>query len=543
MILKVLIGSAWPYANGSLHIGHIAALLPGDVIARYHRAIGNEVYYVSGSDCHGTPVTIRARQENKSPKEISDFYHNEFVQVFKRLGFSYEMYGKTSSKEHIEFVRDFHKKMYENKELIYEKTAPQAYCPHCETLLTDRFVEGTCPTCGELARGDQCDACGTILEPETLLNPHCALCGEMPVFQESRHIYIAVSKLEKQLREYLCAHPEWRKNAIAFTTRYIDEGLRDRAITRTLDWGIGVPKDGYENKKIYIWAENVLGYLSMSKAVSDREGKDFDALWHGNDALHYYIHGKDNIPFHTIILPALMIAHSRGWRLPDTIVSSEYMTLEGLKISTSQNWAIWGRDIVEHYNPDSLRYYFIKNGPEKRDSDFSWREYVNNHNGELLGAYGNFVNRTLVFIQKYFDGIIPCGGLVTDIEFRISEILTAVGEKLYKGQCKDASREIFSFVREANNYFDESAPWKTRTDDPEACRNTLFNCVQIIANLSVLLYPFLPFSSEKIQKWLNLCSSWKTQYVPAGYVLPEIDILFARLDKEIIYDELKKLRK
>ena len=539
--MKILIGSAWPYANGSLHIGHIAALLPGDIIARYHRAIGNEVYYVSGSDCHGTPVSIRAKQENKKPEEISDFYHNEFVQVFNRLGFSYDLYGKTSSEEHVQFVQNFHKNMYKNNELIYEKTTPQAYCSHCKMPLTDRFVKGVCPTCGEHARGDQCDVCSTVLEPEILIKPQCVTCGATPVFQESKHIYIAISKLEKQFREYLSSHPEWRKNAIAFTKRYIDEGLRDRAITRVLDWGIDVPKAGYTDKKIYIWAENVLGYLSMSKSISERDEKEFDALWHGNNALHYYIHGKDNIPFHTIILPALLMAHSKNWRLPDTLISSEYLTLEGRKISTSQNWAIWGKDIVEIYNPDSLRYYFIANGPEKRDGDFSWREYVNNHNNELLGSYGNFVNRTLVFIQKYFSSTVPEGALDKNIECLISDIFTTSGEKLFKGQCKDSLEDIFTLVRKSNKYFDEAAPWKTKTDDPTACSNTLFNCVQIIANLAVLLNPFLPFSSVKIQKWLSLNSSWNAQYVIAGYKLPEIDILFTRIDKKVIDYEVKKL--
>ena len=460
--------------------------------------------------------------------------------MFDKLGFRYELYGKTTSEEHKNFVQAFHKTMYGNQKLIYEKAAPQAYCACCETLLTDRFVVGECPICGESARGDQCDACGTMLEPEALRAPHCATCGAVPTFQESKHLYIAVTKLENALRAYLEAHPEWRKNAIAFTRRYIDEGLRDRAVTRSLEWGIDVPMAGYADKKIYIWAENVLGYLSMSKAVADKENREFDALWRGEDALHYYVHGKDNIPFHTIILPALLLAHGGGWRLPDVLVSGEHLTLEGRKISTSQNWAIWGKDIVDRYDPDSLRYYFIANGPEKRDGDFSWKEYVNSHNGELLGAYGNFVNRSLVFIQKYGGGIVPDGALDEEEAQRMAAVFVTVGEKLHRGACKEALEEIFGLVREANRYFDEAAPWKTRTSDERLCGQTLFNCVQKIAGFAVLLRPFLPFSSEKIQRWLGLCDDWTPQYVPAGYVLPEIEILFARLDKDVAEEELKR---
>lgn len=538
--MNILIGGAWPYANGSLHIGHIAALLPGDVLARYHRAKGDKVFYVSGSDCHGTPVSIRAKQENKTAEEISDCYHEEFTQVFNQLGFSYDLYGKTSSKEHKKFIKEFHEKMYESK-YIYEKTAPQAYCESCETFLVDRFVVGKCPKCNENARGDQCDSCGTVLEPEVLLEPKCSVCGDTPVFRESKHLYIAISELEKQLTEFISKHPHWRKNSIAFSNRYIKEGLRDRAITRDLDWGIDVPKAGYEDKKIYIWAENVLGYLSMSHEVAIRNGDNFKELW-GENAKHYYVHGKDNIPFHTIILPSLLLANGDKWRLPDEIISSEYLTLEGRKISTSQNWAIWAKDIVSNYNPDSIRYFFITNGPEKRDTDFSWREFVNSHNSELLGAYGNFVNRSLVFINKYFDNKIPRGTLEKDIEESINKLYFNVGEKIENGLFKEALDEIFEFVRYSNKYFDSKEPWKTRNNDLTFCENTLYNCTQIIANLSVLLNPFLPFSSAKIFQWLKLSDNWVAQFVIEQYKLPKIEILFERLDKNIVEEELNKLK-
>jgi len=447
--MKILIGSAWPYANGSLHIGHLASLLPADVIARYHRAKGDDVYFVSGSDCHGTPVSIRAKQEKRSPQEVSDFYHEEFSECFFKLGFSYDLYGKTSSAEHKEFIIEFHRKMYESK-YIYEKNSPQVYCEVCKKVLVDRLVVGKCPICGEKARGDQCDACNSVFEAENLIEPACSICDHSPIFKESKHLYIAITQLEDSLKSFLDSHLNWRKNALAFSNRYIKEGLRDRAITRDLEWGIDVPKAGYEDKKIYIWAENVLGYLSASKQVSEERGTSFKELW-GENSKHYYVHGKDNIPFHTIILPTLLWANGSGWRLPDVIVSSEHMTLDGKKISTSNNWAIWIKDIIDKYNPDSLRYFFIANGPEKRDADFSWKEYFKSHNGELLGAYGNFVNRNLAFISRYFNKTIPKGKFDNNIEKHITELYLSVDKKIEQTNFKDALDEIFEFVRYGNS--------------------------------------------------------------------------------------------
>ena len=536
---KILVGGAWPYANGSFHIGHLASLLPGDVIARYHRACNDKVYYVSGSDCHGTPVALRAKAEGKSPQEISDKYHEEFVDCFNRLGFSYDCYTKTSSKEHKDFIRDFHKELYKSK-YVYEKTTPQAYCECCNTFLADRFVTGTCPKCGAPARGDQCDACGTVLDPENLQSPICAVCKNPVTFRDSTHLYIAISKLEKELKNLLDNNTNWRKNAVTFTKRYINEGLRDRALTRDLDWGIPVPKEGYENKTIYIWAENVLGYLSASKIICDKRGESFEELF-GENAKHYYVHGKDNIPFHTIILPALLISHGKGLHLPDQIVSSEYLTLEGNKISTSRNYAIWVKDLLDKYDPDSLRYYFLANGPEKKDADFSWTEYVNNHNGELLGAYGNFINRSLSFINKYLGGYVPEGNISPEWEDDLRKLYTSTADRIEKGNIKDALEGIFEIIRKANKYFDQEQPWKSRTCDPSACSNTLYNCTQIIANLAVLLSPFLPFSSEKVCRWLNINTDWKFKTVASYFKLPEIEILFERLDKTVIEEEKSKL--
>lgn len=537
---NILIAGAWPYANGSLHIGHVAGLLAGDVLARYHRAKGDRVCYVSGSDCHGTPVALRAKREGLTPWEVSDRFHEEFSRCFQWLGFGYDLYSKTSSEEHIRFVQEFHEKLY-GSPYVYEKEVPQAYCEGCKSFLADRFVTGKCPVCGEAARGDQCDACGEVLEPEQLIEPVCAVCGEKISFRNTRHLYIAISKLEKELKAYVESHENWRKNAVALSKRYIEEGLRDRALTRDLDWGIDVPRKGYEDKKIYIWAENVLGYLSLSRLVAKERGWDFKELW-GEEARHYYVHGKDNIPFHTIILPALLLAEGEDWHLPDHIISSEYLTLEGKKISTSQNYAIWVKDLIGRYEADSLRYYLLANGAEKRDADFSWQGFITSHNNELLGAWGNFVNRTLIFITKYLDGRVPEGILEKGLEEEIDRLYEKIGKKVEGGRLKEAIDDIFAFVRFSNKYFDLGKPWITRNTSLRDCRDTLYNCVQLIVNLAVLLEPFLPFSSEKVLGWFLLDSSWKRKTVPTGFVIPETEILFRRIDRERIGKEEEKLR-
>ncbi len=536
---RILIGGAWPYANGSLHIGHVAGLLPGDIIARYYRAKGNEVYYVSGSDCHGTPVTVRAKQEGKSPETISDLYHSEFCQCFDKLGFSFDLYGKTSSEEHKSFVKEFHKNLYQS-EYVYEKGMLQAYCQTCNQFLPDRYVEGLCPSCHEKARGDQCDACGTILETEILIEPKCTVCGSKPVFKETTHLFIAISKLERELKLLVDSHSNWRKNAITFTNRYILEGLRDRALTRDLNCGIDVPLEGYEDKKIYIWAENVLGYLSMSAEVAKLKGISFQELW-GEDAKHYYVHAKDNIPFHTIILPALLICEGSGYHLPDEIISNEYLTLEGRKISTSQNWAIWVKDIIDRYNPDAIRYFLIANGPQKRDTDFSWDEFIKSNNSELLGGYGNFINRTVVFIHKYYNAIIPHGDLDSEVQIKIEDTYYKTGEQIEKGNLKAALDGVFVLVRFSNKYFDDAAPWITRIENSKQCENTLYQCIQLVANLGVLMAPFLPFSSKKLFDWFGIDDKWCFQTIPSGYQLAETDILFERIDKAVAAAEKERL--
>lgn len=539
--MKILIGGAWPYANGSLHIGHISSLLPGDVIARYHRLTGNDVCYVSGSDCHGTPLTIRAKSENKQPEEICEKYHSEFVDAFDYLNFSYDYYGKTTSQSHKDFVTDFHSSLYKSK-FVYEKEEEQAYCPSCRKHLPDRLLIGKCPNCFADSRGDQCEKCGHIIESTELLEPVCSQCSSKPEFVLTKNLYIAISKLQHEITKLLeTNNKSWKSNAIAFTKRYLNEGLRDRALTRDLDWGIDVPKKGYENKKIYIWAENVLGYLSACLNLCENTGLEFESFWKNNETKHYYTHGKDNIPFHTIILPALLIASGENYNLPNYIVSSEYLTLEGRKISTSQNWAIWIKDLIGKYNSDAIRYYLLSCGPEKRDSDFSWQEFLYCNNSELLGAYGNFINRTLAFIKKSFSSTVPIGSIKGSIQLKIRELYINTGDDITKGEIKNSLKRIFTFVRDANKYFDDEKPWITLKTDISKCQNTLYNCVYIIINVAILLEPYLPKSSNKIIEWFDLERKWQEQTLKAGFQIPEFNILFERLDKKIVNDELSRL--
>lgn len=538
--MNILIGGAWPYANGSLHIGHVAALLPGDILARYFRLKKYNVCYISGSDCHGTPIQIRANQQGVTPGEIANHYHIEFKDCFNQLGFSYDLYSQTKDDDHVRFVQQFFERLLDSG-YIYSKVVEQAFCNACNQFLPDRFVVGICPNCGASAKGDQCDACGVLLEPSSLVDRRCGVCGENPVFKSSEHFYLALSRLGEFIEKYINSASGWRENAINLSRRYVDEGLRDRAITRDLEWGIPVPLEGFRDKKIYVWVEAVLGYLSTSKKWAHDNDQSWDYFWTGK-SIHYYVHGKDNIPFHTIILPALLKAHG-DLHLPDRIISSEYVTLEGRKISTSQNWAVWIPYLLEHYHPDTIRYFLIANGPERRDGDFSWREFIKSHNGELLGAYGNFVNRNLVFIQKSFDSKVPEGKCNSDISKALYQLYRTVGELIEYGNFKDAIEAIFSFIRSANKYFDEEQPWITVKDNIEKCKETLYTCVQIIANLSVLLQPFLPISSSEIHKILKISTiEWGYTEVPTGSKIDKVGILFERIDKKKIEEEIEKLQ-
>lgn len=541
--MSVFIGGAWPYANGSLHLGHIAALLPGDILARYYRLKGERVLYVSGSDCNGTPISIRANQEGKTIREIADHYHQEFTESFSRLGFTYDLYTRTDGAFHHETVQRIFLDLMENGH-IYKKETDQMYCETDQRFLPDRYVEGICPVCAHPSRGDQCDNCSTILDPLDLLEPKCKLCGNAPTVKKTEQFYFALSAFQGELEAYVKEAKDrgaWRENAIHLSERYLKEGLLDRAVSRDLPNGVPLPVEGYEDKKVYVWIEAVSGYYSASRQWAAENHESDEEFWQG-DAKAYYVHGKDNIPFHTIIWPAILKGIGvQG--LPTHIVSNEYLTLEKRKLSTSKNWAVWAPDILDRYNPDSIRYFLAINAPENRDTDFSWREFIYSHNGELLGAYGNFINRTLKFIEKSYEGTVPKAEVDSSIKRTIEGLYESVGRKIEEGHFKEGIEEVFAFVRFANKYFDEKEPWKEIKENRASCDQTIATCMLIIANLSQLLNPFLPFSTKKVQGMLAMKElNWAFVACETNTV-SNIKPLFERYDVKRIEEEVDKLIK
>jgi methionyl-tRNA synthetase len=527
----VFIGGAWPYANGSLHVGQIAALLPADVLARYFRLKGHPVLYVSGTDCHGTPITVRADREKVSPRVIADRYHSEFVDVFSRLGFSYDCYSRTDSPQHRRLVQTVFLALWQ-KGLLDKRTVSQVYCPSCSRFLPDRYIAGRCPLCGAAARGDQCDACTSLLNPEDLLDPACQLCGQKTQLRESEHFHLRLSESQTMLTAQLeQCDSQYRPNARQETARYLREGLQDRAITRDLDWGIPVPLPGYEGKKIYVWVDAVLGYLSASQSWAEQNGRDWRLFW-AQEAQSWYVHGKDNIVFHTLILPALLDGFDPELKKPDHIVSSGYLTLEGQKISTSRNWAVWAADLLDSCPADSIRYFLISNNPEKRDADFSQHAFLSSHNGELLGAFGNFVYRTFAFVKKYRDGVTPNEPCDPAIRSAIEKTYSDCDALFAGAQVKKALERVFLLVRALNRFFDQRQPWRTRHDDPDDCDRSIATCLHGIVNLAQLLEPFLPFSCARIRQDLGITDAGSWAYVdcPCGRIITRPTPLYQRYD-------------
>lgn len=535
--MGIFIGGAWPYANGSLHVGHIASLLPGDIIARYYRQKGEDVLYVSGSDCNGTPISIRASQENKTTEEVASYYHQQFKDSFERLGFSYDWYTRTDREFHHKEVQKIFIELL-NRGLLYEETTKQAYCEVDQRFLSDRFVEGTCPVCHKDARGDQCDYCSSMLDPLDLHNKKCKLCGTSPVIKETKHYYFPFDRFEEELKEIIEEAQltgSWRDNAVLFSHRYLNEGLKKRAVTRDLPNGIDVPVKGYEGKKIYVWIEAVSGYLTASKEWSSHYQKSLSPWWENPNKM-YYVHGKDNIPFHTIIWPSILMGIGNK-ALPTNIVSNEYVTLEKKKLSTSKNWAVWIPDIIEKYDPDTIRYFLTINAPENRDADFSWSEFIYSHNSELLGAYGNFVNRTLKFVEKSFASKVPQGSINVEVRERTKKLYKQVGALIEKGSPKQALEQVFNFIRESNKYFDAQAPWIQIKENQLKATNTIATCMYIVINLSQLLYPFLPFSSKKVQQMTDVKNIKWQEITDLPIEIKVVTPLFERLDKELIEQE------
>ena len=538
--MNVIIGNAWPYANGSLHLGRIAVLLPGDILARYHRLMGDEVVFISGCDSHGSPVTMKANEEGITPLEASEKYYNEFKECFEKLNFSFDLFTKTHTEYHSDMVKKFILELY-NKGYIYEKDIEQLYCEECGEFLSDRYIEGTCPICGGHALGDQCLECSGMFEPSELLDRRCKICGSEPVVKNTKHLFFSLSKVENDVRRLYIKQQGWRKNSEVITKRYLDEGLRDRAVTRDFNWGIDVPLAGYEDKKIYVWIEAVMGYLTASMKVLEERGEDYMEYWSGEDSRVYFVHGKDNIPFHTVIFPAILAG--LGMKNPAIReVSGEYLRLEGKPFSAVKNWAIWIDYMLERYNSDAVRYYLTLNGPENKDSDFTWRDFINTTNNDLVKLYGNLVNRVLTFIKRNFDGKIPNGEMPKALKNELLQLYFNVGDKIEDGEFNEGLQQVIKMIRKSNRIFDEFQPWVKVMKDKKECGQDLYVCLQLIANLSNLLEPFMPESSSKIRKFIGLDKpTWSYVELKSGNI-NDVSILFEKIDTNNIKEELNKMK-
>ncbi len=553
---RIFIGVAWPYANGPLHLGHLAGCyLSADIFARYHRAKGNEVLMVSGSDSHGTPITVRAEAESVTPEDILNRYHPQFLDSWNKLGITFDLFTTTHTENHQEIVHTLFKDFLE-KGYLYEQSMLLAYCADCQRFLPDRYVNGTCPHCGfERARGDQCDNCGRTLDPQDLVHPRCVISDSEPEFRESEHYFLKLSAFEQPLLEWVNKQTHWRPNVLNFTRRFLEGGLKDRAITRDLTWGVPIPLEGYDDKRIYVWFEAVTGYLSAAVewAKQNGDGKDWEAFWKDPDTKSYYFIGKDNIPFHTIIWPAMLMAYG-DLNLPYDVPANEFLSLEDRKFSTSENWAVWLPDYLSRYEPDPMRYLLSINMPESGDTNFSWAEYVRRNNDELVATFGNLVNRVLSFTYKNFEGNVPPAGPLGDLEQELlqsaREVMTGVDQDLHDCHFKAAIARAFSLAQEVNRYLDTRAPWRSIKTDRNEAAATLHTAIKVINCLKMLLYPFLPFSAQRIHGYLGLDGtvenlSWDFDQlidaIEAGNPLREPSPLYTKLDPQVVDDEVQRL--
>lgn len=548
---RIFIGVAWPYANGPLHLGHIAgAYLPADIFARYHRLKGDKVLMVSGSDQHGAPITIRAEQESTTPQEVVAKYHQQFIDCWKKLGISFDLFTTTGTLNHTQVTHDIFLTLL-NKGYIYKDKMLQAYCPKCQRVLPDRYLEGTCPYCGfTKARGDECDACGKPLNSWELKDLRCYLCSTPPRFESSEHFFLRLSSFQDKLTAWIKEQAHWRHNVLSTTWKFLGEGLKDRAITRDLDWGVVVPQSGFERKRIYVWFEAVIGYLSASKEWAKLQGDDtaWQAFWQ-DDAKSFYFIGKDNIFFHTLVWPAMLMGYD-SLNLPYDVPANEFLTIEGKKLSTSRGWAIWLHEYLERYEPDPLRYTLAANMPEGGDSDFSWHEFLRRNNNELVATYGNLAHRVLTFAYRNFDRAVPAPGELDERSQGLlhgAEVtLDTVDKLLYRCEFKGAVKEAMSLAQEANRYLDEQAPWKTIKTERETSAKSVYTALSVLAALKTVFYPFLPFSSEKLHSFLGFDGSvkeagWKVQFLPPGQKLRQPQPLFVKLDEDIVAKESSRL--
>jgi methionyl-tRNA synthetase len=548
---NILVAVAWPYANSRLHLGHVAgAYLPADIFARYHRAKGNKVLMVSGSDQHGTPVTIRAEAEGKTPAEVAEYYHQTFLDDFAKLGISWDLFTTTRTAGHEKMAQEIFLSLLE-KGHIYKQSVLQPWCDKCKRFLPDRYVEGTCPLCkSPNARGDQCEQCGKPMNPADLIGARCRTCGMPPVYRESEQFFLKESAFEKPLLEWVKDQTHWRTNVLNFTTRYLEEGLHDRAITRDIDWGIPIPLPGYPGKRLYVWFEAVIGYLSASKEwaqKSDDPGA-WRGFWEGASRSYYFI-GKDNIAFHTIVWPAILMGYG-GLNLPYDVPANEFLTIESQKFSKSRNLAVWVADYFERYDADPLRYLLSANMPETSDTDFSWREFVRRNNDELVATYGNLVQRVLTFTYSRFDGAVPVPRCIDEpsraLLDKAQDAIDICDKFLYRCHFRDAVRTAMNLAQEANRYLDEKAPWKAIKTDKEAAATSLYVAIGVISALKTLMYPFIPFSSQKLHGYLGLPGKvedygWSLVMPEPGTKLNQPQVLFTKLDDCIVDEEMQRM--
>ena len=543
-----LITTALPYANGPVHIGHLAGVyVPADIYVRYLRKKGEDVAFIGGSDEHGVPITIKAQKEGVTPQDIVDRYHKIIKDSFEELGISFDIYSRTSSKTHHELSSAFFKKLYDEGKFI-EKTSMQFYDEKAGQFLADRYIVGKCPHCGnERAYGDQCEACGTSLNATDLIDPVSAITGNKPELKETKHWYLPLDQYEGWLKEWILEeHKEWKPNVYGQCKSWLDNGLQPRAVTRDLDWGVPVPIEGAEGKVLYVWFDAPIGYISATKDLTP----EWEKYWKDPETRMIHFIGKDNIVFHCIIFPAMLKADG-SYILPDNVPANEFLNLEGDKISTSRNWAVWLHEYLVEFpgKQDVLRYVLTANAPETKDNDFTWKDFQTRNNSELVAIYGNFINRTLVLTQKYFANRVPERGELTDYDkevlAEIPQIVERVEKSLETFHFRDALKEAMNLARLGNKYLADTEPWKVIKTDEGRVKTILNICLQISANLSTLMEPFMPFSSQKLREFMNIdVIDWGKMgdgVIPAGHELGEAGLLFEKIEDATIQAQIDKL--
>ncbi len=551
---RYTVTSALPYANGPIHIGHLAGVyVPADIYVRYLRSAGADVLFIGGSDEHGVPITIKARQQGISPQQVVDTYHELIKTSFEAFGISFDIYSRTSAPIHHKTASDFFRSLYD-KGVFEEKTSNQYYDPEARQFLADRYISGTCPHCGyEKAYGDQCENCGTSLSPMDLIWPTSTLSGKAPILKETKHWYLPLNKDESWLRQWIVVghKDDWKTNVYGQCKSWIDNGLHPRAVTRDLDWGVKVPLEKTEGKVLYVWFDAPIGYISAAREWSEKTGNDWQPYWKSPDTKLVHFIGKDNIVFHCIIFPA-MLKHEGSYILPENVPANEFLNLENDKISTSRNWAVWLHEYLEEFpgKQDVLRYVLAANTPETKDSDFTWKDFQARNNSELLAIFGNFVNRSLVLTQKYFDGKVPALDHLTEQDIKTLNLIESFPEKIGHAienyYFRDALNELMNLARAGNKYLTENEPWKLFKENPQRVETILAVSLQIVAKLSILCEPFLPFTASRLSDMIQLKGQcWpdakKRVLLPEGHKLGEIDYLFEKIDDSLIETQIQKL--